>query len=207
MTTEPNPLPRPDTMRASDADRNLVADLLTAAYSEGRITRDELDERLTAAMSARTFADLAPVTADLVPGSVEGRAVGALGTPAAPSIDREHASPGTDTTIAVFGGTDRRGPWRARRRLTSLTLFGGTQLDFRDATFESDVCEVSILCLFGGVEVLVPEGVAVRNECIAVFGGTDIKHTSPPRPGAPTLVLRGFVAFGGVEAKGARDRR
>lgn len=200
------PQPEPGRLRASDADRNLVADLLTAAYSEGRITRDELDDRLATTMAAKTFDDLTPITADLVPGSMQGRSIGAITTPAGASIDRTHPSDEVDSTIAVFAGTERRGPWRARRRISNLTLFGGTRLDFSEATFEADVCEVNILCLFGGVELDIPDGVAVRNEAVAIFGGTDVKHIAPPQPGAPTIVIKGFVAFGGVDAHGKRRR-
>ena len=204
MTLQPQP--EPGHIRASDADRNLVADLLTSAYSEGRISRDELDERLTLTMAAKTFDDLAPITADLVPGSMQGRSVGAISTPVGPAIDRANATDETDSTLAIFGATERRGPWRARRRISNLTLFGGTRLDFREATFESDVCEVNVLCLFGGVDIDVPAGVSVRNETVAVFGGTDIKHIAPPQPGAPTLVLKGLVLFGGVTASGKKRR-
>ena len=59
-------------------------------------------------------------------------------------------------------------------------------------------------CAFGGVEIRVPDGVNVRNETVAVFGGTDVKHIHPA-PGAPTIVLKGLVLFGGVDAKG--DKR
>lgn len=204
MTVQPQP--EPGRLRASDADRNLVADLLTAAYAEGRISKDELDERLAGTMAARTFDDLTPITADLVPGSMQGRSIGAISTPASAPIDRTNATDETDSTIAIFGGTERRGPWRARRRISNVTMFGGTRLDFREATFESDTCEVSILCLFGGVELDIPEGVSVRNEAVAIFGGTDVSHIAPPRPGSPTIVIKGFVAFGGIDAKGNRRR-
>lgn len=200
------PQPQPGGMRASDADRNLVADLLTSAYTEGRITKDELDDRLSQAMAAKTFDELVPITGDLVPGSIQGRSVGALSSSSVPQIDRANASAAADATIAIFGGTERRGPWRARRRIQNLTLFGGTRLDFREATFESEVCEVNVLCLFGGVDIDVPEGVAVRNEAVAVFGGSDVKRVAPPQPGAPTIVIKGFVAFGGIDAHGSRRR-
>lgn len=190
-------------MRASDADRNLVADLLTAAYAEGRLTRDELDDRLTRAMAARTFDDLAPLTLDLVPGS-DHPAAAAVVPAGFTAVDRSHTTDETDSTLSIFGGTERRGPWRARRRISNLTLFGGTRLDFREATFESDVCEVNVLCLFGGVDLNVPDGVAVRNEVVAVFGGSDVSRLAPTQPGAPTIVLKGFVAFGGVSARGGR---
>ena len=54
--------------RASDADRDRVIDLLKAAFAQGRLTKDELDERLGQALAARTDADLAALTADLHPG-------------------------------------------------------------------------------------------------------------------------------------------
>ena len=189
-------------MRAADADRAMVADLLGAAYAEGRLTREEHDSRLSAAMAARTFDDLTPLTADLVPSPNPGRTVGAFSSPSVP-VDRANASAEAETTFAVFAGMTRRGAWRARRRISNLTLFGGSEFDFREATFESDVCEVTVYCAFGGVELRVPPGVNVRNETVAIFGGTEVKRITP-QPGAPTIVLKGMVLFGGIEAKGER---
>ena len=51
--------------RASDADRDIAADILCAAVGDGRLTLDELDERLGAALSARTTIELAALIADL----------------------------------------------------------------------------------------------------------------------------------------------
>ena len=53
------------TMRAADADRDRVAGILSTAYSEGRLSRDEYDARLDKALSARTYADLDQIVADL----------------------------------------------------------------------------------------------------------------------------------------------
>src|ERR1700683_2799157 len=52
-------------MRASDSDRDRVVELLNVAYSEGRLFRDEYDERLEHALSARTYADLDQIVTDL----------------------------------------------------------------------------------------------------------------------------------------------
>jgi hypothetical protein len=54
-----------DQIRASDADRDRVAARLRDHFAEGRLTRDELDERLAAALNAKTLGDLRPVMADL----------------------------------------------------------------------------------------------------------------------------------------------
>ena len=53
------------TMRAADADRDRVAEYLGAAYSEGRLSKDEYDARLENALSARTYADLDQLVTDL----------------------------------------------------------------------------------------------------------------------------------------------
>jgi hypothetical protein len=56
-------------VRASDAERDQAAEILRAAYAEGRLTRAELDERTGAAYAARTRADLRSLTGDL-PGAI-----------------------------------------------------------------------------------------------------------------------------------------
>ena len=57
--------PRDSTMRASDAERDRVVELLRESAGEGRLEPDELEERLEAAYSARTLADLDAVPPDL----------------------------------------------------------------------------------------------------------------------------------------------
>jgi hypothetical protein len=54
-------------LRASDADRNVIHNLLTEAFADGRLDRDEYDERTSAAMQARTLGQLPPLVVDLVP--------------------------------------------------------------------------------------------------------------------------------------------
>src|SRR5260370_29604940 len=51
--------------RASHADREQAVDTLKAAFVQGRLTADELDERIGQALAARTYADLAALTTDL----------------------------------------------------------------------------------------------------------------------------------------------
>ncbi|MFC2686625.1 MAG: DUF1707 domain-containing protein [Arachnia propionica] len=60
-------MPQPDHLRCSDADRTAIEQLLTDAYSDGRLTREEHDERLNKTWEAKTFGDLREITTDLVP--------------------------------------------------------------------------------------------------------------------------------------------
>lgn len=56
-------------MRASDADREIVRAVLAEAYSDGRLTREEYDDRLGTLYGTRTLGDLTSLVADLIPPS------------------------------------------------------------------------------------------------------------------------------------------
>jgi hypothetical protein len=86
-------------------------------------------------------------------------------------------------------------------------LFGGIDLDLRDAIFEGATIEMSGICCFGSLDIKVPPGVAVRNEMVGIFGDTAIKYLGDPIPGAPTLVIKGLTLFGGVTVRGPKPSR
>ena len=192
------------SLRASDADRDQVAALLGAAYAEGRLTREEHDERLEQVVVARTFDDLIPLTTDLVP----LEAPPATLTAAQPQfVVGQGTSTEVDRMVAVFGGVERKGRWRMRARSQATAIFGGVDLDLREADFDAPVVELNVQACFGGVDIKVPAGIDVRTETVNILGGTDVKNLGEPVEGAPTLVIKGIVLFGGVDVKGPRPRR
>jgi hypothetical protein len=208
------PLPEPTNvgpiaggnLRASDADRDQVATLLSTAYAEGRLTREEHEERIDQLMTAKTFDDLIPITRDLV----------IVGTPAPVAtpqptsrftIDTTGRNPQSDKMVAIFGGVTRSGKWRVRKNIQALALFGGMDLDLRDAIFEAPVVEISGLWCFGGLDIKVPEGIEVQDQTAGIFGGTDVRDIGDPAPGAPTLVIKGVTLFGGVSVRGPKKSR
>jgi hypothetical protein len=157
-------------------------------------------------MAAKTFDDLIPITRDLV----------VMGTPsplATPqpmnrfTIDTTGQSPETDKMIAIFGGVTRSGKWRVRKHTQALALFGGVDLDLRNAIFEAPVVEISGLWCFGGLDIKVPEGIEVRDQTAGIFGGTDVRDVGDPAPGAPTLVIKGVSLFGGVSVRGPKPSK
>lgn len=189
----PRPVPTSAPLiRASDADRDRVVALLSDAFAEGRLTRDEHSDRLGRAMGARTVGELEPLTVDLAPrAAASPMPVGWVYEPTvAPAA----------LLVSLFGGTRRTGRWPVPARITNLNVFGGTELDLRDAAFTSPTIDLSLLCMFGGVTVIVPPGVNVDCGVIAIFGGSDAPSTVP-QPGAPTLTLRGLCLFGGVKVE------
>lgn len=193
--------PRPGALRASDADREKVAAVLSTAYAEGRLTHEEHDERLELAMSARTFEQLVPLTDDLVP---LDRPIPVPVDPNAPGPQiQPRTDAGIDQLVAVFGGFERKGVWHPKKMANAYTVFGGGEIDLTEAVWPAREIEITAVCAFGGLEITVPEGVHVRNEVVGIFGGSEVKRVTAG-PEAPTLVVKGFAFFGGVEVRGPK---
>jgi hypothetical protein len=187
-------------MRASDADRERVVAVLQQALADGRITVDEFGERSSTASAARTQDELAGLTRDLVPATGTGAAP-ALPQPGGPVA--ESAPP----VVAVFGGATRTGRWRPARRETVVAVFGGVQVDLREAELPPGELHLSAWAFFGGVEVTVPEGMRVEATGFALFGGRDIRGGGSVDPAAPVLRVHAVTVFGGVSVKPRGPRR
>jgi hypothetical protein len=201
-------------MLVSDADRGRFADVLGDAFAEGRLTREEYEERLTTAMSARTVADLVGVLDGLPPTVVATALASVVGVelPApdvavpprpAPSVwsPPEGAAAPPSSVVAIFGGATRKGEWVVAPQLTAFAMFGGVELDLTRASFSQPVTEITAVAVMGGVEITVPEGIGVVVNGVGVFGGFDQKAAGPGLPGAPELRINGVALFGGVEVK------
>ena len=87
-----------DRLRAGHADREQVIGTLKDAFVHGRLTKDELDARTGQALTARTYADLAVLTAGIPPGP----AVAGSGRPPAPARRRPLARAAVKSGICLF---------------------------------------------------------------------------------------------------------
>jgi hypothetical protein len=187
-------------LRASDADRDRTGELLRAAAGEGRLTLDELDERLHAAYTARTYAELAAVTEDLPSGTtaVAGTAVVTSGVAGhLPGRPR-----GSRIALSVMGGFSRRGAWTVPRRLAAISVMGGGTLDLRQARFTDGEATINVLAIMGGIDITVPEDAEVRVHGAGILGGFGGRRASGPgRSGAPRIVINGLGIMGGVSVK------
>ena len=221
MTAQP-PQPRPDPvaaalqLRASDADRERVAGLLRDAFAEGRLSPVEHEERLADVYRAATYGELVPVLHDLpvppgtlaVPGatggdvvSVSGLPAGSTGAPGTVVLAPEQARNGETSMAAIFGGVERKGRWIVAPKLNLTCVFGSGLLDLTNVVLTSQETEINANCVFGGIEMTVPDGVAVQIETTAIFGGADAPRGEAPLPGAPVLRITGAVVFGGITVK------
>ncbi|MET7765595.1 DUF1707 domain-containing protein [Streptomyces sp. NPDC005393] len=192
-------LPGDARMRASDAERERVAEALREAVAEGRLDMEEFEERLEAAYEARTHAQLEPLVRDLpVPGSA---ALGALSAPVGDRTGRRERIGGAPTSrmgIAILGGFQRKGTWTAPRAFTAFACMGGGEIDLREARFEARETVIRCFALMGGVNVIVPPDIETHVGGIGIMGGFDHSGTADGEPGAPRVTVTGLALFGGV---------
>lgn len=196
MTNLPEPAGTPG-MRAGDADRDRVAQVLRDAAGEGRLTLDELDERLDAVYAAKTYADLEPLTRDL-PATGAGTAPAHLGGADWRPVD---GAPSWSSGIGVMSGFTRTGVWNVPRAFTAFAFWGGGKIDLREARFTGPEVTIRAFALMGGVQVIVPDDITVHVKGIGVMGGFDHGASAVGAPGSPTVVVRGFAFWGGVDVK------
>ncbi|MFE5819310.1 DUF1707 domain-containing protein [Streptomyces sp. NPDC056479] len=190
-------------LRASDADRERVTEVLREALAEGRLDMDEFEERLDATYKARTYGDLAPITRDLPVGTVAVPKVDMIKKPEASDgnwADRIVGGEGSSTWgVAVMSGFQRKGRWTAPKRFNCFAFWGGGEIDLREANFADRVIEINCVAIMGGIEVTVPPGVEVEVRGIGIMGGFDHREEGAPGdPGAPRVVVTGFAFWGGV---------
>jgi len=195
-------------MRASDADREQVAEVLRAAAGDGRLTLAELQDRLEALYAARTYGELEPVVSDLpvstLPSADEPpfQASPTPVTARAASPDRVGGTPTTWVAKAVFGGIARRGQWVVPSQMRVKAVFGGAELDLREARLETDDVVMDVKAVFGGVNIILPDDVIAVVEGTGMFGGFDDQAaTRQPPPGSPVVRITGKAVFGGVSVQ------
>ncbi len=104
---------------------------------------------------------------------------------------------------AIFGGFKRRVSTQTFKGGELTAIFGGYEVDLRQAVLENGQARIDVFVLFGGGEIRVPEGWEIANRATAIAGAlNDSTHHGPsPTEGRPRLVVTGLILFGGTEVK------
>ena len=105
--------------------------------------------------------------------------------------------------FAVFGGVQRSGTWTVPRKLRVTAAMGGVQLDLREARFPPGGVDIHVRAVFGGIDIIVPPGLAVQMHGSAILGGFAQVDRSPasPDPEAPMVRVHGVAIMGGVDVR------
>jgi DUF1707 SHOCT-like domain len=185
--------------------RQVTIDALCEHFANDLVTVEEFERRVDGAHAATTVDELKELLRDLPGGDLPAVAAGAPAavastrSPKYPVISAAHAKE-TGFAVAVFGGAARKGYWQPARKNYTLAVFGGAELDFREAAMPPGVTDVHVLTMFGGVTIVVPPGMPVESNGIGIMGGFEHVADTPQAPGedVPTLRVNGLALMGGV---------
>jgi hypothetical protein len=182
------PAPAVPAILASDRERDEAVQRLQTAFAEGRLDDQAFDERMRAALAARTRADLAPLFVDLpgaaaAAGTLDARAAGG------PAPGRRQ--------IAYKNHVRRGGRWRVPHRYTSMIYKGGSVLDLRAAELESPVTTIRAVAYKSTIEIIVPPGVRVEMGGVGVSSELD----DAPGPDVAVIHVRGLAYKGLIVAR------
>jgi hypothetical protein len=180
-------------LRVSHEDRDQVAEQLRVAAGDGRLTADELDERLETALTARTYGELEALLIDL---------------PASPDARPAPATAAKDLVeLKITHGIIKRdGPWAVPRRLTVEARHGNVALDFSGAVLSQPTLDLAISIGHGNIVLIVPPEVVVDVDSVSIGHGV-IRQRVHRQPGAPVKLLvtvSGSVRHGNLVIRSAR---
>jgi hypothetical protein len=178
----------PRSFRVSDRERDHAVGRLKDAVSEGLIDIDELGERTSRALVARTRGELDAVTSDLPNSAGPG--------------------PGAGDIVELKGSMsslERKGDWQVPRKLVLRWRMGSIKLDFTGARIIHPVVEIELDVSGGSVEMRLPEGASVSLDAVeARLGSVRDHRRGAPAAGRPHFLLEGKINRGSVEVRGPR---
>lgn len=145
------------SMRASSADRERAVDVLKAGFAEGRLTQDEYNDRMGRAYAARTYGELAALTADL---------------PAAGAAAAARPRAADLLEFDQWGGNvSRTGRWVTPARIQVRVVGGNVKLDFTEAQISSPTLPIEADLEGGNLILVIKPGIAVEANHLAMVGG------------------------------------
>ncbi len=195
----------PESQRVSDEERRAVVDQLRAATGAGRLSLEEFADRVSVVWDARTYGDLAPLTADLP-------AVAETVAPVVSTSSPRRADRPVKATrrrlVNVFSGARHAGGWSAGERMTVVSVFGHSHVDLTACHFPPgvDLVELRTIGVFAGIELVVPPGAVVDVTGFVLFGGRQLRHDGPVNQAQPALRvnIRSYGTFGGLLVRSPR---
>jgi hypothetical protein len=165
-------------VRASDSERDATVEQLRDAAAEGRLTLEELTDRIEAASNAVMRSELMPLTTDLPV-----------------TVERSRSEP---AHVRKVGDIKPKGAWVVPAECRFRSYFGAVVVDLREATITAQELHIDARTPFGNIILLVPEGVGVEVRANALIGKLK-QEQSPAVHGAPRVILTGGTWFGDVK--------
>jgi hypothetical protein len=162
-------------LRASHEDRDRVVELLRVSAGDGRLSADELDERLELALTARTYGELARLVADL---------------PAAAGSAASAPAPRAKEVMRIdcgSGHTVKNGRWTVPQRIEARIQSGQLKLDFTQAVINQPPLQIDAEVSSGHIILITRPGIVVDTDDVAVRSG-HVRVRAPWGPDVPEVL-------------------
>ena len=184
-----------ESLRVSDAERDVTLRTLGDHAAVGRLTLDELEERSGQALAAKTRGELAALTSDLPAGASPQGPQGAQGAQARGTGPKRPVR----WMVSIMSGSHRRGRFRAVGNINAVAIMGGDEIDLRDAEIEGGELTLNLFALMGGANIYVPDSVDLEVGGFSLMGGhEEVGRELSPRPGAPLIRIRVYNLMSGA---------
>ena len=196
-------LPPAATIRVGHRERDAVAEVLQEAAGDGRLSMAELDDRLEAALQAKTYADLDPLVADLsveLPSHALSSARPQAQRPPSAGYSREDPL----RLDGGMGSEKRGGVWTVPPFMLINQGLGSVKLNCLEATPAAQLIEVEVIGGAGSIVLVLPDGWAVDADRLSKsLGSKSVNAPREPAPGKPLLVIYGALGMGSFKVRPA----
>ena len=187
-------------LRVGDGERDAVVEVLREAAAQGRLSMTELDERLDAALQARTYADLDPLVADLPVDPPSRRwSAGALQPqgPPPPGYSREDP-----LRLGGVSSEKRRGVWTLTPFVRVHPAVAAVKLNCVEAIPAAQLIDIEVVEGVASFVLVLPDGWAVDADRLAKgWSSKSIKVPRQPAPGKPLLYIHGQLGFSRLKVR------
>jgi hypothetical protein len=187
--------------------RQNTIDALCEHFANDALSVEEFERRVDAAHRAEASEDLEKLLEDMPQTNLPAQQADVMATNPAKALEKPTASVPAfrvkerGVMVAALGGVERKGRWIPARQNYAVSVMGGVKLDFREALLPPGETEVWVFTTMGGVEIIVPPGLGVESNGIAILGSFEHREdiVMSPDPDAPFLRIKGLCVMGGVE--------
>ncbi|WP_019159407.1 DUF1707 SHOCT-like domain-containing protein [Brevibacterium senegalense] len=216
-------VPAPRRLRAGDAERDSVLEVLSEAHAAGRLDPDEVDERQKQALRSRFVDELPDLVDDLPEGvalaaRLQSQADQAVGRgPGSAVVPRPHGTvpavrgPGEvvpartgawadDNSIAIMSGREI-GVAPGTTVFRTYALMGGDEVYLTDVMGPGVELTLESYAMWAGNTVYVPGGVRIVDRTVNIMAGNDISRKAQGDGSNGTVILTGFSLMAGHDVK------